>query len=323
MSDVPSDSIYDVVVVGGGPSGLSCALYASRAKLSTIVLDKGAGSSALAWAEKIVNFPGVKGPLPGATVLETIRAQALEFGAEYRKATVSAADVASDIKTVYTSEDALRCRVLVVASGSRGRHKTSPGEQEFLGRGVSYCATCDAAFYGDKTVGVAGEDDFSVEEALLLARFAHQVHLIAPSARLSASAAMVDTLSQAPNVELHTALHVREIQGEDMVTGVLVEDDSGSAFTIPLDGLFILLSGGAPATDYLAGAVELDETGCIRVDGAFATNVPGVYAVGDVTCPHPNQAVIAAAEGVIAALAIDKYLTGAKAVKPQYGHPGP
>jgi len=313
-----NDKLYDVVIVGGGPAGLACAIYASRARLSTAVLDKSPGAGALAMSAKIANYPGVKGPIPGEALLETMRGQALEFGAEYYKAAVVSADVTSDPKVLYTAEGTYRGRTVVIATGSMGRADKIEGEEKFTGRGVSYCATCDAAFYEGKAVAVAGWDETAVEEALFVARFARQVHLICPKSALSAPAELVEEVQAAQNIIVRLATSVRAIVGEEFVTGVRIKARSAPAETLPVDGVFMLLGGNAPITDFLGGAVRLTPEGCIDVDCHQATSVPGVYAVGDVTCLHPHQAIIAVGEGVIAALEVDRFLRGRERAKPDY-----
>lgn len=304
------DVVYDVVIVGGGPAGLSCAIYAARGKLSTIVLDRAPTAGSLAYAEKIANYPGVHGDIPGADLLSVMRNQAAEFGAEYRQTTVSAVDVISEPKVAYTPDGSFSGRAIVIATGSRGRAEKVEGEEKFLGRGVSYCATCDAAFYADKTAAVVGYDEVTLEETLFLARFARDVHLICPKSALEGPVGAMAEVNATPNVTVHLAKKVLRIVGDEVVRGIELRGRNGSRETIPLDGVFMLLAGNAPITDLLGGALELDVQGCVAVDCNYQTAMPGVYAIGDVTCLHPNQAIIAAAAGVIAALSIDKYLSG-------------
>ena len=313
-----TDKLYDVVVLGGGPAGLACAIYASRAKLSTVVLDRSAGGGALASSTKIANYPGVKGPITGETLLGTMRRQALGFGAEYCKTTVVSADAQSNPKAVYASDSVYRGRALVIATGSMGRTEKIDGEEEFIGRGVSYCATCDAAFYEGKVAAVVGHDETAIEEALFLARFAREVHLICPKSRLSGPVELLEEIEAALGIITHLATSARRILGGQFVTGVVVKGRSRPEEMLPADGVFVLLAGTSPVTEFLGGAVKLRPEGCVDVDCHHVTNVPGVYAVGDVTCLHPNQAIIAAAEGVIAALEVDRFLSGRERAKPDY-----
>jgi thioredoxin reductase (NADPH) len=312
------ENTYDVIIVGGGPGGLSCAIYTARAKLSTLILDRAPTAGSLAYAPKIVNYPGLQDNMPGADLLGIMRSQAIAFGAVYRKTAVAAVDAVSQNKVAYATDEAFTGRTMVISTGSRGRRDKIEGEEEFLGRGVSYCATCDAAFYGGRAVGVVGYDEVAVEEALFLARFAREVHIISPKSSLVGPVDMLDEISASPVITVHAALQAVKVVGDAAVTGLVVRARDGSESTIGVDGLFMLLSGNAPITEFLAGQVKLSADGCILVDSNCQTGVAGVYAVGDVTCIHPNQAIIAAAEGVIAALSIERYLSGRERPKVDY-----
>ena len=309
---------YDVVIIGGGPAGLACALYAARAKLSTIVLDRAPTAGALAYAPKIANYPGVAEAIPGTDLLDTMRAQAIGFGAVYRKAAVVATDLIADNKLIYTTEEVYTGKSVVIATGSRGRSAKIEGEEEYVGRGVHYCATCDGAFYADKVVGVLGYDEFALEESLFLTRFASDVHIICPQRSITGPVDLLEEISASPKITVHTGLMPVRVEGGELVTGLSVRSKDGVESTITLDGVFMLLAGNAPITDFAAGQLKLADTGCIVVDCNCATSAPGVYAVGDVTCIHPNQAIIAAGEGVVAALAIDKYLKARERAKVDY-----
>ncbi|MHB9037637.1 MAG: FAD-dependent oxidoreductase [Armatimonadota bacterium] len=313
-----SDNAYDVVIIGGGPAGLSCALYTARAKLSTLVLDRAPRAGALASTAAIENYPGVKGRVVGSDLLDTMRDQATSFGAEYLRTAAMAVDLVAETKTFYTSNGIYYGRTTVIATGSLGRQEKVDGEDEFLGRGVSYCVTCDAAFYKDRVAGVVGHNEVALEEALFLARFAKVVHLLTPKSHLLGPSDLLEEITSTPNVVTHVGLKVRRIVGDQTVTGLVVTDGSGSESMLSVDGVFLLLAGNAPITEFLGGSLRLLSEGCIEVDCSFATNLPGVYAVGDVTCLHPKQAIIAAGEGVIAALAIDKFLCGRDRARVDY-----
>jgi len=310
--------MYDIVIIGGGPAGLSCAIYASRGNLSTIILDRASTAGALAYASKIANYPGLRESLTGAELLNIMREQALGFGAIYRKTAVQAVDFNSDPRVVYTTDGIYSARAIVIATGSRGRAEKIEGEEEYLGKGVSYCATCDAAFYKDRVVGVVGCDEVALEEALFLARFARLVHFICPKSKLSGPANLIEEINTAQNIVVNAPLKAVRIVGEQFVTGIHVRGRGGEERIIPLDGVFMLLTGNAPITDFLNGSLELTPQGCVVVGCNCETSIPGVYAVGDVTCIHPNQAIIAAGEGVIAAMAIDRYIHGRSHVKVDY-----
>lgn len=312
-----ADNLYDVVIIGGGPAGLSCALYTSRAKLKTVILDRAPGAGALASTGKIANYPGVPGEVPGTELLDTMRQQAVDFGSEYIKTAVMAVDPISEAKTAYATEGTFSGRALVIGTGSMGRSAKIEGEDDFIGKGVSYCVTCDAAFFTDRIAGVIGHNEVAIEEALFLARFAKEVHLISPKRRLSGPIELLNEIESTPNIITHTNMAAKRIVGEDFVTGLVVRN-GGSESTISLDGVFMLLTGSAPITEFLGGTVKCRDEGCIEVTCNMDTNVPGIFAIGDVTCLHPKQAIIAAAEGVIAALSIDKYIKGRKRANVDY-----
>lgn len=313
-----TDTIHDVLIIGGGPAGLSCAIYAARGKLSSVVLDRAPTAGALAYASKIANYPGLRGIMTGSDLLDSMRAQAIDFGAVYERATVMGLDLVSENKVAYSTDAVYTGRSVVIATGSRGRRDKIEGEEEFLGRGVHYCATCDGAFYADRVVGVVGWDEIAMEESLFLTRFAREVHIICPKSALNGPVDMLEEVAACRAITVHTGLKAVSLSGDSAVTGLTVRTREGQEWTIPLDGVFMLLAGTAPITDFVAGQLKLTPEGCIEVDCNCATNVPGVYAIGDVTCVHPNQAIIAAGEGVIAALAVDRYLKGRERSRVDY-----
>lgn len=312
------ENIYDVIIIGSGPAGSSCALYTSRAKLNTVVLDRSPVAGALAITSKIANYPGVRGEVDGKALAETIRLQAMDFGAEYLRASVIGVDFESEPKKVYTSENIYLGRTVVIATGAMGRKDRVPGEEEYLGRGVSYCATCDAAFFAGREVAAIGDTDIAVEEAIFLTRFADQVHLIAPKSELNAWRELSESAQENYKISIHYNSRLKEIIGDEMVTAISITGPDNGIATIPVDGVFVLLTGTAPTTEFLANALPLTDAGCLAVNAEKETAIEGVYAVGDVTCRHIKQAVVGAADGVIAALAIDKYLNKRKRIKLDY-----
>lgn len=310
---------HDVIIVGGGPAGASAAIYTARADLKTLVVDKGLASGALGMASKIVNYPGLPGPISGAELIRRIRDQAASFGAEFTAEKVLRVDLESEPKQVWTGEGVHRGRSVTIATGAMGRKRRIPGEERLLGRGVSYCATCDAAFFRDQTVAVVGNNDEAVEEALTLTRFASHVHVLSPTTDLRASEALVEDLELQDKVTLHTATRVREIKGERQVEVVEVSAQADER-AISVDGVFVYLQGSMPITDFLDQQLRTDERGCLVVDENFQTGVSGVFAVGDVLCKHVKQAVVAASEGVQAAMAVDRYLRGRDELRPDWAH---
>ena len=309
---------YDVIVVGGGPAGATAALYAARAGLKTLVLDKGLTAGALGMTTKIANYPGVPGTIRGDELVGSIRDQAASFGAEFVTDKVLHVDLHAGSKQVWGSQGQYQARAVIVATGAMGRTNRVPGEERLLGRGVSYCATCDGAFFQEREVAVVGNTDEAVEEALTLTRFASRVHLFSQTPGLRASTELADELVAHPLVVLHPSTRVREIVGKDRVEGVRVASQSGDEETVSVSGVFVYLQGNTPVVDFLDSQLPTREDGCLIVDENFQTGIPGVFAAGDVLCKHLKQAVIAAAEGAQAATAADRYLNGRKKLRPDW-----
>jgi thioredoxin reductase (NADPH) len=313
-----AENTYDVIIIGSGPAGSSCAIYTARARLKTAVLDRSGSSGALAITSKIANYPGVRGEVLGADLAENMRAQASDFGAEFIKTSAVGVDFESDPKQVFTSDGVYYAQAIVIATGAMGRKERVLGEEEFLGKGVSYCATCDGAFFSDQEVAVVGDTDIAVEESLFLTRFASRVHLLAPRNELKAWRELVDSVIEHERIKIYYNIRLREITGNSVVNGVTMFNSDGAMENIPVDGVFVLLTGASPTTDFLGNALPLTGEGCIPIDAERMTPIPGVYAIGDVTCRHMKQAVIAAADGVTAALSIDKYLNRRDKIKVDY-----
>jgi len=307
-----ADALYDVIVIGGGPGGLSAALYASRAKLKTLVLDKSKTAGSLAYASLIENYPGLEKPMTGGELLDVFRKQAESFGAAYKEEQVIGASLSDDVKEVFTMEASYQGKTVIIATGSMGRKATIRGEEEFLGRGVSYCAICDAAFFKGKTVCVLGDSEGAAKEAGVLARFAETVYLISPSQKLKVEEDY--PALQISNIKLLLGRVVTAIEGGDAVERIRIKA-SGVENELALDGVFVYLMGNKPIIDFLQGAVEVSEEGCVVTNRFMETNIPGVFSAGDVTCTEARQVIIAASHGCLAALAAEKHIFGRKKAK--------
>lgn len=308
------NKVYDVVIIGGGPAGATAAIYTARSGLKTLVIDKGVTTGALGVTSRIANYPGVTEEISGAQLLERMRAQAGSFGTEFVNDKAIGTDLGSELKTVFGNAGSYSGRSVIIATGSMGRGTKIKGESELLGRGVSYCATCDGAFFKEKPVLVAGSSDEAVEEALFLTRFASQVHFIYPTASLNAPQALVDELKDNPKVQFYPETALREITGTGKVETARIEQKGKGESMIPISGAFIYLQGGRPITDFLQGQLEVSENGCLMVDKEYRTAVSGVYAIGDVLCNHIKQVVIAAGEGALAGMAVEKTLRGRRQI---------
>lgn len=302
-----TDTIYDVIIIGGGPAGLSAGQYAARANLKTIMLDKSSGASAVAYSSKVENYPGLTDPLSGAELLNLFREQALRFGAEYENEQVVGVRLDSEPKEVFGPDRVYRGKTVIIATGSMGRKPTIPGEERFLGKGVSYCAVCDGAFFRDRVVSVVGDSEEAVKEAGVLARFARKVYLITPMKELKALHDHPFVAGE--NIEVMMGHRIVAIAGTELVERIsLKETATGAIHELPMDGVFLYLVGSRPAVDFLGNALNLSETACVMTHTAMETSIPGVFAAGDVTCAAVRQVVIAAASGCVAALSAEKYI---------------
>jgi thioredoxin reductase (NADPH) len=302
-----TDTVFDVVIIGGGPAGLSAAQYAARAKMNTVVLDKSKTAGALAFTSMIENYPGLPQPLPGNELLDIFREQAIGFGAEYIETQVVGVKLDGEIKEVYTMDRTYQAKALIIATGSMGRKPSIKGEKEFLGRGVSYCAICDAAFYKEKTVCVIGDSEEAVKEAGVLTRFAETVYLIAPSTKLKV-ADDYPVLSE-KNLAVIKGHSVKSIEGSDVIEKVVLHNsETDEERDLAMDGVFVYLHGSKPIVDFLNFSVDISDDECVITNKMMETNLPGVFAAGDVTCVEVRQVVLAAANGCLAALSAEKFI---------------
>ncbi len=311
----------DVVIVGGGPAGCSCALYTSRADLKTVILDKNPSVGALAITHQIANYPGVPSDMSGEALLDLMRDQAISYGSQYLRAQVFGVDVTGDIKTVYSPEGTFKAKALVLASGAMGRPASFKGEADFLGRGVSYCATCDGAFYRGREVAVVGINKEAIEEAQVLTKFASKVHWITSNNPKPEDLLAKDLMSK-ENVQHWSKTRLMQIDGNDGgVTGIKIKPHSEeNPQELAVDGVFVYMSGSKPITDFLGDQVALKEDGGVVVDDFMSTTSEGVWAIGDIRNTPFKQAVVAASDGCIAAMAIDRYLNSRKTIRVDWVH---
>jgi len=328
MMQPPEEIECDVVIIGGGPAGCTCALYTSRANLHTVVVDKNPSIGALAITSHIANYPGVDKTITGEELLDKMRDQAIEYGTDYRRGQVFLVDVEedSDRKVVYTPDATFKARALVLATGAMGRPPSFKGEDTFLGKGVSYCATCDGAFYQEREVAVVGINQEAVEEAQFLTKFASTVHWLTPTPPKTEDVHVQDLLAQ-PNVKHWNKVGMECILGDSTgVTGVKLKprDADADGEEVPaelaVEGVFIYVAGSKPITDYLENKLELQEDGGVKVDDEMSTSVPGVFAIGDIRNTPYKQVVVAASDGCIAAMGIEKFLKGRKSVRVDWIH---
>lgn len=299
--------VWDVVIIGGGPAGLAAAVYSARGGLSTLIVERGLFGGQIFNTAHVENYPGFPGGLSGPEISQRLEEQAREFGAETLLAEVLEVELKGDPKVITTSEGEIRGHTIIVASGAGARKLGVDGEDRLIGAGVSYCATCDGAFYRGKKVAVVGGGDSAVEEALFLTRFAEEVHLIHRRASLRAAKILQDRAFSNPKIKFHWNSVVTEIIGEMKVERLRLQDTDGRTSELPVDGIFIYV-GQTPYTHFLRGQLPVNQRGYLVADETTETPVPGVFAAGDVREKVLRQVVTAVADGAVAAVMAEKYL---------------
>lgn len=300
--------MHDLLIIGAGPAGLSAAIYATRAKLDTVVLDRNFVSGGqINDTYEIDNYPGLPG-ISGMELADKMSRHAAQLGAVIEYGDVQSLDLSGKVKKVVTDEKTYEAAAVIIASGARHSTLGAPGEEALAGTGVSYCATCDGAFYRDKVTAVVGGGNVAVEDAIFLARGCSKVYVIHRRDELRAAKALQENLLALPNVEMVWNSVVKSINGEGKVASVTVTDvKSGSERTIPVSGVFIAV-GIVPQSEYLRNDLALDEKGYIIADETGRTSVPGVFAAGDVRTKQLRQVVTAVADGANAVTSVQNYL---------------
>ena len=306
------DKIYDMIIIGGGPAGYTAALYGARAGLSTLVMEKMVVGGQMALTDKIDNYPGFEDGIEGLSLGEKMKNEAERSGARTVFATVLSADLKSDPKVIKTSDDIFYGRTVIIATGAEPRELGVAMEKELVGRGVSYCATCDGMFFKGKTVVVVGGGNTAAADILLLSRVASKVFVVHRRDTLRASKIYHETLMKAENVEFCWDSQVTGILSDDKVTGVRIKNiNTGDERKLSCDGIFVAI-GRKPASELAAGQLDLDERGYIIADESTKTNIPGVFAAGDVRTKVLRQVITAASDGAMAAHYAEEYLAGRK-----------
>jgi thioredoxin reductase (NADPH) len=305
---------YEVIIVGGGPAGLAAGLYCQRAALKAVLFEKGLIGGQIAISKEVENYPGVEGTT-GFDLAEKLVHHARSFGLRVIQQEVAAVNAGSGLHSVQlVNGDLLHTVALILAVGGTARKLGIPGEAEYLGTGVSYCATCDGFFFRDKTVVVVGGGDTAVEEALYLSRLARKVYLVHRRNALRASRLLQSRLMAEPRIEVIWNTIIRSIKGNGRaVDAVSLENtETGEKREFPTDGVFIFI-GYSPNNKLIPPAVRINELGFVITDEKCETSVPGIFAVGDLRQKYANQIVVAAADGCIAALAAAHYVEVVKA----------
>ena len=302
------EHIYDLVIIGGGPAGYTAALYASRAGLDSVLIEKLSAGGQMALTGEIDNYPGFEEGVDGLTLGFKMQQGAEKFGAVTEYAEVLSVDFSDKIKKIETTSGTFFGKTVIVSTGANPRELGLSNEAQLMGKGVHYCAHCDGRFYKNKTVVVVGGGNSAAADALYLSRLAKKVILVHRRDKLRATKIYHEPLMKADNIEFMWNSSVSEILAENRVTGVVIKNkETGEEKEIHCDGVFVSI-GRKPATEFLNGALDLDEGGYIVADESTKTNVEGVYAVGDVRTKVLRQVVTAVADGAVAVHYAEEYL---------------
>lgn len=303
-----SEKIFDIIILGGGPAGLSAAIYAARSAAKVAIIDISMLGGQPSNYLELENYPGFS-RIEGFELMEKFEDQADMFGIEkFPMEEIQSINLTSEIKTITTLNGEFKAKSVIIATGAQAKKLGVNGEKEFVGRGVSYCAVCDGAFYKDKTVAVVGGGNAAVEEAMYLTRFANKVYLIHRRDELRADKIVQDRAFKNEKLEFIYDTVVKEINGEDLVKSATIENvKTGEVKDLEINGIFPYI-GFEPNVDLFNGKVEQDKNGFIVTDATMQTNIKGVYAIGDVRTTPLRQVITAAADGAIAAVYAGRYI---------------
>lgn len=303
-------TVHDVAIVGSGPAGYTAALYAARAELKPIVFEGFEYGGELMNTTEVENYPGFQKGIMGPELMEEMRSQAIRFGADLRMEVVDSVELEGEIKKLYVGDEVFEARTVILATGAAPRYLGIPGEAELAGRGVSACATCDGFFFKGHNIAVVGGGDSAMEEATFLTKFAETVTIIHRSENFRASKIMLERAKANPQIKWATNKTVeRVIEGEGKVAGLEIKDAiTGEVSTLDVTAMFVAI-GHDPRSAFLEGQVALNEGGYVVVDQpSTKTNLPGVFACGDLVDDHYQQAITAAGSGCRAAIDAEHFL---------------
>lgn len=305
---------YDVIIIGAGPAGLSSGLYAARAKMKTLIIEKDKNGGQITGTEEVANYPGSIPEATGPSLVARMVEQCDEFGAERLKATVESLELQNEIKKVHTDKGIYEAKSVILAMGAVPRKLGVPNELELTGKGVSYCATCDADFFTGLEVYVIGGGDTALEEGMFITKFARKVTVIHRRDTFRAAKSIVEKAKKNPKMDFIYDSGIKEIIGDGLVQGIVLENfKTGEVKTIMADendgimGIFVF-AGYLPETHLVKGMVTLSDAGYIQTDENMKTNIPGVFAAGDIRVKSLRQVVTATADGAIAAVQAEKYV---------------
>jgi thioredoxin reductase (NADPH) len=300
---------YDVIIVGGGPAGLTAGLYTSRARLSSLLLEKGVMGGQIVEAELVENYPGFAQGISGMELSQLMHQQATKYGLKTIIAEVTGIELQDEQKVIKTTKGNFTAKAVIIASGSERQKLGVPGEKELTGKGVSYCATCDAPFFTDQPIAIVGGGDAAISEALHLAKFASRVTVIHRRDQLRATRILQEKAFSEPRIEFLWSTVVDEIEGKDVVERLkLRQVITGAKSALDVAGIFVSI-GLKPNTDYLKGVLPLDDLGHIITNENMETEIPGIFAAGDVRHNSARQAICAAGDGATAAHYAQKFIS--------------
>lgn len=302
--------ILDIAIIGGGPAGLTAGMYAARSRLQVTLLEKLATGGQVLTTEWVENYPGFPEGISGPQLMGAMRAQAEKFGLTIQRLEVLDLELGGEIKKISTPHETIEARAVIITTGAQPRRLGVDGERSYTGKGVSYCATCDGAFFEGLPIVVVGGGDTAVEESLYLTNFGSSIHLIHRRDQLRATKLLQERLLANPKVRVVWDSVVEEIEGSDLVEGVRLRNLKDQQVSrIEANGVFVFV-GTVPVTAFLKGQVELDRGGFIVTDRSMATNLAGVFAAGDVTAKPLRQISTAVGEGAAAEFSAERYLAG-------------
>jgi len=300
---------YEVIIIGGGPAGLTAGIYTSRARLSSLLIERGLIGGQIVNAGRLENYPGFPEGISGAELGELMYQQATRYGLETAVAEVTGLKSRGKQKLVETTEGSFIARAVIIAGGCRRQKLGVPGEERFAGKGVSYCATCDGALFRGLPVAVVGGGNAAITEALHLARFASRVTVVHRRDQLRAVSILQEKAFSEPKIDFRWDSVVEQIEGGDLVNRIKLRNvKTGEESTLGISGVFVSI-GLLPNTDYLKGFLPLDETGAIIANSNMETEVAGVFTAGDIRLNSPRQVVTACGDGAAAAIQATKFFT--------------
>lgn len=310
-NDKPADinKIYDAVIIGSGPAGLTAALYLGRARQSVLVIEEMISGGQASTTDKLENYPGFPEGIGGMELMQRMEDQAKHFSAEYLFDKVESVDLKSDIKKIKTSSNKeIQAKTVIISTGAHPRTIKAPGSDKFHGKGISYCATCDGPLFRDKDVVVVGGGNSAVEEGLFITRFVKSITYVQDLPFLTAEKILQERLKEHENITIHTGNLVTAFNGNEQLESITVKNsETGEEKKIECQGVFVYI-GYIPNTGIFSGQIEMDKAGYIITDEDLHTNIEGVFAAGDVRVKTLRQVVTAVADGAIAAFNVTKYL---------------